>query len=322
MDGINRTPVRQFDGHDLLWLIDEYMKETASRVASITLENYNYSLSYFLQWWREVGPNKQWIVSRTTFQEHTRWLEQQRSQYDKPLGYNTIETALRRLRQVFKWSYKEGFLNRDYSLWIPKPTGEPPIRKAIDPEKCLYRLFEVAASSTKPTRNCAILAVLIGTAVRRFECVNIDIEHIEFFASGGGQILIAYAKGGKQRFVIFDAITGRYIAEHIVYLAERGKTTGPFIYGRTRRMKRRSLNGVIDYLVHLAGLDDMIHGPHDLRRMFATYWSRKQRGDGFAQPLSLQMGHTDREMTLLYSKQDLSDVQRVFTSPMELLKPE
>lgn len=321
MNGINKSPLRHFDGKDLLWLIDEYMREASSRVKKITIDNYGWSLGYFVQWWSEVGPTVQWVVSRTTFQEYTRWLEQQRSQFGKPLGYNTIETAIRRLRQVLHWAYKEGFIDRDYALWVPKPPGEAPLKRIPDPKECLNQLFAAASASTKPTRNRAILAILVGTAVRRFECVNIDIEHVEFFNEGGGQILIPLAKNSKQRYVVFDAITRQFIAEHIAWLGEQGITSGPLIYGKSKRMLRKSLNGVIDALGHAAGLDELLHGPHDLRRMFATYWSRKQRGDGYSQPLSLQMGHADRAMTLLYSKQDLSDVQRVFVSPMELLTP-
>lgn len=80
-----------------------------------------------------------------------------------------------------------------------------------------------------------------------------------------------------------------------------------------------SLVVVVKNLAEHAGLADQIQGPHDLRRLFATYWSRKQRGEGFTQPLSLQMGHTDRKMTLLYTKQDITDVRQTFTSPLEKL---
>lgn len=322
MDGINRNPQRQFDGKDLLWLIDEYMKESASRIKPRTAEGYNYLLDYFRQWWCEVGPESNWIISRSAIQEHTRWLERQQSKRGEPLAYNTIESALRRLRQVFRWAYKEGFFSRDYSLWLSKPAGSAPLRKAPDPEKCLQRLFETTYLTSKPTRNRALLAVLIGTAVRRTECSLINIEHIEFFDEGGGQILIPMAKQYKNRYAVFDVTTRHFIEKHIEYLTEFGKTTGPLFHGLNpnNRLQPESLTVVINKIVEQAGLDDMIHGPHDLRRMFATYWSRKQRGDGFAQPLSLQLGHTDRNMTLIYSKQDLSDVQKVFISPMEILR--
>jgi integrase len=319
MDTINRTPHRQFDGSDLLWLIDEYLKESSSRVAPITLSNYKYLLDYFVHWWAEVGPTQEWVVRRSSFQEFNRWLEKQESHQGESIGYNTVDTALRRLRQVFKWGYKEEFLARDYSLWIPRAEGSPPIKQAPDPDECLERLFAAANSTSKPIRDKALLAVLIGTAVRRAECVNIDIENIQFFADGSGQILIEKGKGSKPRIVIFDAIAGHFISTHLLFLAEIGIATGAMFIGHSKRMKPKSLNGVIKAIIRKAGLEASIQGPHDLRRMFATYWSRKQRGEGFTQPLSLQLGHTNGAMTLHYSKQDLSDVQRVFTSPLEIL---
>ena len=321
MDGINRKPVREFDGKDLLWLIDEYMKESSSRVEKITSDNYGWSLGYFVQWWGEVGPAQEWIVNRTTFNEFIRWLEVQRSRFGKLIGYNTKETALRRLRQVFKWAYKEGFFNRDYGTWIPACPGKPPLREIPGPE-CIEQLFEAANESAKPIRNRAILAILIGTGIRRDECVHIDIEHIELNGDKpGGRIIIPKGKGDKPRVVVFDETTRRYIAEHLVDMAAHGHTSGPLIYGKSKRMLRKSLNSVIDAIVEDAGLTNVVHGPHDFRRMFATYWSRKQRGQGFAQPLSLQMGHSEHEMTLLYCKQDLSDIEATFVSPMETMKP-
>ena len=172
----------------------------------------------------------------------------------------------------------------------------------------------------KPIRNRAILAILIGTAVRRTECVNINIEHVRFTADGKGEIVIVSGKGKKPRIVIFDSIAGDYIATHIRYMQDAGFTTGPLFLGRNGRLGAKGLYVVIKDCAARAGLSDQIQGPHDLRRLFATYWSRKQRGEGYTKPLSLQMGHTGEKMTLHYSKQDISDVRATFTSPMEMLR--
>lgn len=316
METLNRNPGREFDGTDLIWLINEYLAEASSRVASLTLHNYTYFLDFFVRWWDSTGPAKGWIVRRATFQEFARWLEQQAGQRGKSLVWNTVDTMLRRLRQVFRWAHTEEFFARDYSLWIPRATGEAAAHEAPDPVACLEKLFLACDEMSKPARNKALLAVLIGTGVRRAECVNIAIEQIRFVDDGSGKIFIESGKGSRPRTVVFDAIAGHYIALHVTAL---GRTTGALFIGHSKRMKPKSLNGVLGRIVVKAGLTDKIHGPHDLRRMFATYWSRKQRGEGFTQPLALQLGHTGQAMTLHYSKQDLSDVERVFTSPLEVL---
>lgn len=320
MDRVNRSPERQFDGSELDWLIEQYLAESKSRVSKNTLRDYTYLLDYFARWWHTVGYSQGFVFKRTDFQEYVRWLEVQPSHQGGNIGYGTIESALRRLRQVFRWGYKEGFLSRDYGTWIPKPKGKPLPKGAPDPS-CLQQLFDGANQTDKPIRNKAILAVLIGTAVRRAECVSIDIEDVRFLASGGGQILIKKGKGSKPRIVVFDEIAGRFLSTHLLFMAESGFSSGPLFLGKSKtRMLAKSLNGVIDNIVKHAGLTGVIRGPHDLRRMFATYWSRQHRGEGYTQPLSMQLGHNDPKMTIHYSKQTIDDVEQVFVSPLEVLK--
>lgn len=318
MDGVNKTPKRSFDGRELEWLLDTYLAESATRIAATTHKDYSLALDYFRRWWALVGPQQDYIVGRADFQKFARWLEKQPSRQGDVLGVGTIDTILKRLRQFFLWSRTEEYLANDYSKWIPRANGEPPEHVPPDPE-CLERLFAAATLTEKPVRNRAILAILIGTAVRRAECCNIDIEHIQFYADGGGQISIISGKGKRPRTVIFDSIAGEFITAHLRYMIDAGNEAGPLFRGRRGRLGAKALYSVIKDLAKRCGLSDKLQGPHDLRRMFATFWSRKQRGEGFTQPLSLQMGHTDRKMTLHYAKQDISDVRETFTSPLEKL---
>ncbi|MFN8493874.1 MAG: tyrosine-type recombinase/integrase [Caldilineaceae bacterium] len=319
MDKVNRNPERQFDGSDLAWLLAEYLRDRTSRVSASTMKDYAYVLHFFEMWWAEWGPAHKQLVARPDFHEYARWLERQPNRQGEHLSVRTIDTALKRLRQFFRWAWVEEFFRRDYSKWIPRANREAPEKQAPDP-KCLADLFQAADSTDKPLRNKAILAVLIGTAVRRTECSAIDIEHVRFVASGGGQISIPKGKGGKPRIVIFDDIASYYLSAHLAYLAEIGVTAGPLFLGRGGRLSPKGLYSAVKACARRAGLADQIQGPHDLRRMFATYWSRTQRGEGFMQPLALQMGHTDKKMTLHYSKQGLADVQETFTSPLVELR--
>jgi len=319
MDTVNKTPGRQFDGSELDWLIGEYLAESEKRITQTTFKDYRYLLGFFRRWWLEVGPAQAWTLKRTDFYDFIEWMKVQPSRQGKQLALRTIDAALKRLRQFFKWSYVEEFYQRDYGAWIPNLPDEPAERQAPSVE-CLEQLFQAAGQSDKPVRNKAILAILCGTAIRRAECTHIDIEHVKFYGTGGGQISIPKGKGHKARTVIFDDITGHYIVLHLTVLAESGNSTGALFLGRSGRMTPKGLYDVVKVAARRAGLSDIIQGPHDLRRMFATYWSRKQRGEGFTQPLSIQLGHTDKKMTLHYTKQTLDDVREVFVSPMEKLR--
>lgn len=321
METISRKPDTQFNGQDLPWLIEQYLEDCARRVKKHTLYTYQKHLEYFLTWWAEVGPNQNYIMRRSDFNVFLQWLQTQSSYRTGPLAFGTIFKTLVLVKQVLKYAYREGYTTRDYAVWVPKVKGKPLPRQAPDPA-CITKLFEACNVSLHPVRNKALLAVMIGTAARRNECVSIDIGDVKFFADKpGGQIMIRQGKGNKDRIVFFDEIAADYIAAQITYLAEIGHTEGALFVGYTKtRMHGKSLNGVIDRLVETAGLSDVVHGPHDLRRMFATFWTRTQRGMGYLQPLSQQLGHNSTAMTLHYSKQNLDDLEQTFISPLAMLK--
>ena len=55
----------------------------------------------------------------------------------------------------------------------------------------------------------------------------------------------------------------------------------------------------------LAGVDVETH---DLRRMFATVWTRKLRGEAYGQLLQTQLGHANYATTAIYALQQVDDV--------------
>ena len=73
-------------------------------------------------------------------------------------------------------------------------------------------------------------------------------------------------------------------------------------------------------LIELAGLSDKLAGPHDLRRNFATYYSRQRRGEAHGQALSKQLGHASYRMTSQYNLQDAEDLREAMASPFALME--
>ena len=69
-------------------------------------------------------------------------------------------------------------------------------------------------------------------------------------------------------------------------------------------------------------MEEQIKGCHDLRRYFATYYSRAHRGEGHAHLLSKQLGHSTYRMTAHYSLQDVEDIRQEMVSVFALLEEE
>jgi len=324
MESICLDPPRPtLDAQNLDQLIERWLTYQAQRVAARTLSGYAEKVKYFRDWWADVGPSVSWQLTEDTLIAFNLHLDAYISFYGRPLAYHTRKDALRRLRQVFAWARAKGYLVTDFSKLMPDANGSASTRQAA-PLDCLRRLMDATELSPYPTRDRALFAVMLGCGVRRAECASINIETIRIDADGTGQLqVVAKRVKGRtvhMRTVAFDSATGRYIAAHLDALIF---TDGPFF--PSRRGPRLTPMGVykaVKHVIQLAGLEAQIQGCHDLRRFFATYYSRHRRGEAHGHLLSKQLGHSTYHMTAHYSLQDVEDIKEVLISPFALLDQE
>lgn len=321
MESICLTPPRPtLDARHLDQLIVLWLDHQSKRVSQRTVDGYTEKIKYFLDWWAITGPDCEWMLTEETLLDFNSHLNAYISQYGRPLAYHTRKDALRRLRQMFFWSRTKGYITSDFAKLIPEPSGAAPVRQAA-PLDCLRRLIEATDHSPYPTRDRAILAVLLGCGVRRAECASINLESVRIDADGAGELQVVAKRVKGQttqiRTVAFDSATGRYIRSHLDTLV--GKA-GPFF--PSRRGPRLTPMGVykaVKHVIRLADLEAQIQGCHDLRRYFTTYYSRNRRGEGHGHLLSKQLGHSTYRMTAHYSLQDVEDIKEVIISPFALL---
>jgi len=315
MSTINLDRKESFlNAKDLPTLCKLFLEDRKQRVAPLTIKDYTNALNYLLAWWNEVGPAQGWILRKADFIAFLNWMQVRPSRQGTGLGAATIDTTFKRIKQMFGWAHDNDYLDRDYGIWLPNVEVHPMPRNLPAPVE-LNRLFRVASDSQEAARNKAILALLIGCGLRRAECTDLDIGDVLWNKDNlGGRLMIREGKGGKNRVVIFDEKTGAHLK---LYLQVHRIKQGPLFRGRNGRLGPKGLYVMVKSLVEKAGLSDKIQGPHDLRRLFATEWLRKNRSEGSAQLAAIQMGHTDPKMTVLYSKPTIDDVEKNFTSPMK-----
>lgn len=323
MDSIRLDLARPaLDARLLDALIERWLTDRRRRVAEKTAAGYAEKIYYFREWWKAAGEALDWQLTEDALLDFNAHLSARPSRFGKPLGYHTRRDCLRRLRQVFTWAYKKGYVPKDYSALVPAPDGSAPLRTAT-PLDQLRRLIDATDLSPYPTRDRAMLAVLLGTGVRRAECASINIEWVQISADNSGELRVEAKKVEQRevhsRLVAFDGATGKYIG---AYLDTLMVSSGPlFPSGRSgRRLKPVGVYKAVKRLIKLAGLDDQIQGPHDLRRNFTTYYNRNRRGESHGQLLSKQLGHSSFRMTAGYSLQDVEDVREVLISPFALLE--
>lgn len=306
------------NGDELGYLVASYLKETRQHAVDATARSYDYALGLFLEWWGEHDSDLGYRLDPNAWQHYEKWLRSRRSeQSGDPLTLNTRQKALATVKQLLIWGYRGGYFDRNFADQVPAARGEPRRRPALGVDD-LIALMAAAGETKTPIRDQAMLAVFIGTGIRRAELAGLNVEDVSWNGDGaGGQIFIRKGKFGKARYVVFDDTCGAYLAPLI---EELDRNRGPLFVGwKDRRLGVKQVYAVVKAAMQRAGLDNRGAGPHDLRRAFATAWLMTRRSLGDGQLLSMQLGHTSAQMTVHYSRPTLDDLRVGFASPLTYL---
>jgi len=296
----------RLDGEHLARLIEMYLAEHGRRTQAKTVSGYRFKLSPFNEWWTDYGSAHAWILSDAALFDFEDYL------HSTGWGWNSRNDTMRRLRQVFRWAHRRGHLSIDFSMYVPAARGNAPAHKPVE-LKALAAMLAVCRKTEFPERNRAILAVLAGTGLRREECASLMMDGVTMLANDCGYLEPTVCKNDAPRFVAFDHYTGAYLR---TWLSRRGDAPGGLFLSRKfgEPLSPSGIYKVVLDCAELAGVSDQVSGPHDLRRMFATRWSKRLRGEGYGQLLQKQLGHSNWETTAIYSLQDIDDVLDVMTT--------
>ena len=152
-------------------------------------------------------------------------------------------------------------------------------------------------STLRGLRDRAILAVLVGTGLRRSECAALTVAHLQQ-REGRWVILDLVGKGNKTRSV---AMPSWCKAALDAWLGAAGITTGP-LWAHVRKggqLGERGLTGksIADVVHHYAQACGYGVAAHDLRRTFAQL---ARRGGAALEQISLSLGHASIETTQRY----------------------
>lgn len=319
---INLEPADEaLDGRQLDRLIQLWLDhcERRSDLAPATVVGYRNRIIYFREWWQDVGPWCNWELTREKFAQFGDWLNGAQSQYRKPLEFNSRKDVYRRLRQCFKWAFERDYLSRDIRPWLPKVAGSAPLRQRAELDD-LAALMLAAGRSGCPVRDQALIALLLGTGLRKMEAASLDVEDVRMYADLSGKATVRQAKRVRGRtvqgrVVAFDEWTGHYVGKLLDSYAE---ATGPLFRTAegTRRVGSQAAYRIVKRAIARAGLSDRIEGPHDLRRNFATWFAKQNRGELHGRLLSKQLGHSRFMQTDEYVLHDADDLVGVIRSPL------
>jgi site-specific recombinase XerD len=285
--------------HDLQPIIDIVIDGLTSQHSK---DAYERSLREFLTWFDQAGRPG---LSKATLQRYKNVLQ------DQGLAPATINLKLSAIRKMCYEAADNGLIEpsmvggitrvkgvksagRRSGNWLPKDQAEALINS---PD----------TSTLKGLRDRAILAVMIGTGLRRSEVANLTFEDVQQ-REGRWAIVDLVGKGNRVRSVAIPswakaaidkwADAALFTTGHLFRPVHKGG------YVNGGGMTPQAVHDVVKQYCQELGFDNV--APHDLRR---TYGTLAVKGGASLKQIQISYGHASIQTTEAYLniEQDFND---------------
>ncbi len=249
-------------------------------------------------------PNQVTEAHVARWQQRLRWGSSRHGSLYRP---STIDLALRAVRGLLRWAVAQGLLLADPTahLVLKKPVTR---RRWLEPDEMERLLAQPDPLTPVGLRDRAILETLYGVGVRRQECRQLDLEHLDL---AGRVLRVHRGKGGRSR-VLPVGETMAEALEHYVREARswmvRRRPAEPalFVTWYGTRLGDVSLQLMLRRYGRRAGLDPL-PSPHVLRHSCGTHLL--QGGAGLREVQQL-LGHATVQATETYTHLVPQDLMR------------
>jgi integrase len=262
---------------------------------------YAKALDDFFAWRVDNGLP---AFNRAGLQAHRSWLESQ--QY----APSSINQRLAALRKLAREAAAQGWIDGETAAGIDQVPGvkQQGTRTGnwLTKQQAMDLLHAPDPSTLKGVRDRAMLAVLIGCALRRSELVALDVEHVQ--QRDGRWVLVDLrGKYGRIRSVAMPAWVKQAL--------DRWIDAADVVEGKVFRAINRhglltrgtlSAQAVLDVVKEYGDPLGVRVRPHDLRRTCAKLC---RAGGGDLEQIQLLLGHASIQTTERYlgTRQNLAD---------------
>jgi integrase/recombinase XerD len=220
------------------------------------------------------------------------------------LAKSTRARRLSAIRQLFRFSFEEGWRTDNPAIRMKGPGKDQRLPKVLDMPD-VQRLIDAARKGPQDIRrNTCLMELLYATGMRVSELVGLPVAAVR----GNPRMLLVKGKGGKERMVplsppareaITDWLAERDRSEEITRKA--GKPASKFLFpshGKDGHMTRQRFFVLIKELAILAGVSPTRVTPHTLRHAFATHLLANGAD---LRSIQTMLGHADVATTEIYT---------------------
>jgi site-specific recombinase XerD len=209
---------------------------------------------------------------------------------NKPISPTTIKRLYACLKVLFNWSKSEGLLAVSPLATIKPPKDARHVVKALTTEQISKCLRLLNGRGFLSVRNKALLLILVDTAIRLGELINLTVDSIDLKR----QVIVVNGKTGE-RYVRFGNLTAKALWKYLAHKAKLNEShNGLWCDRYGNSLSKRGIDGVFRALGKKVGMK--IH-PHLLRHTGATLFL-KNGGSPFE--CQYLLGHQSLEMTKRY----------------------
>jgi site-specific recombinase XerD len=284
-------------------------------------QSYRESLVEFYRWHIDQGEPAITKAVVNAYKAHLRGLVSERT--GRPLANSSINLKLSAIRKLVSEAADNGLIDEQAAAAIQRVKGAK--TEGTRAGNWLTRaqaqaLLDAPDPTTKKgLRDRAVLAVLLGCALRREECAELTVEHIQQ-REGRWVVVDLVGKRGKVRSVpmpawvkvaldAWTAVAG-ITAGSVWRPMRKGDRIAAAEYGAG--LSSQAIWRVVTNYAKQLGYDNL--APHDLRRTAAKLMLA---GGAKLEQISLVLGHSSLEVTKQYLGVDL-DLQNAATDKIEL----
>lgn len=286
-----------------------------------TVKKYTQALAHFLTWYEQEEQKPLRLAHLTPIALIGYRNELQHAQHK---SINTINLRISALRAWCAWLVDQGYLPLDPAARVKLVGGEVGSKREGLSSSQVNALLRQAQISRDPTRNYAIVQLLLQTGMRLSECSGLTFGDISF-GERGGTLLVRAGKGNKARSVPLNSSARDALATYVaprlgiekpsikVVAAKWPKPTSPqafepvFESQKGGALTTSAMGQMMAYLVKASG--DLVPeetSAHTLRHTFARNYLAQYPGDLVG--LATLLGHSSLDTTRLYSQPAVSQL--------------
>ena len=280
-----------------------YFWHATSGHSSETMRYYKFHLGIFENWCKE---NKLNTIEDINIQNLRLFF----AQYMDGHTRNGAAIEYRAVKAFLRWAWDEYEFDWKNPITKITITADPvqPI-EGVDPDD-VPKLFESAKQGKNPERDCAVLAVLLDTGIRKTSFLQIrkcDVDPI------AGSIFIRHMKARNQITVYLGKTARRYVRKYYKTLS----ILSDDLFWRTETGEPLTDNGFREILRRIASRAGIAeYSAHDFRRYFALQTYRNG-ADIYA--VAEMLGQSGIEVTRRYLATNNEDRKMIHakTSPLD-----